>query len=60
MDFGGRRNLIYLPWDEWGEEGNRVKGDSEVLSLCDGESNNTIISYLKDRFLMRAAGIMVR
>lgn len=37
-----------------------VKGDSEVLSLCDGESNNTIISYLKDRFLMRAAGIMVR
>lgn len=40
---------------------NRVRkeAESKALSLNDGE-HNTVISYLKDRFLMRAAGIMVR
>ena len=40
---------------------NRVRkeAESKALSLHDGK-HNTIISYLKDRFLMRAAGIMVR
>ena len=37
----------------------RKEAESKALSLNDGE-HNTIISYLKDRFLMRAAGIMVR